>query len=61
MIFRTTWSSIHLFGQEYMFSFANMVDIDFSFHWKNDWQVCDSESKVFGLNENRGRCWGDNS
>jgi hypothetical protein len=44
-----------------MFSFAHMVDIDFSFHWKNDWQVCDSESKVFGLNENRGRCWGDNS
>lgn len=44
MIFRTTWSSIHLFGQEYMFSFAHMVDIDFSFHWKNDWQVCDSEN-----------------
>ena len=62
MLFQnTTWSSIHLFGQGYMFSFAHLGDMDFSFHWKSDWQVGDSESKVFGLNETRGRCWRNNS
>jgi hypothetical protein len=62
MIFsNTSWSSIHLFGQAYMFSFAHLGDVDFSFHWKRDWQVCDAESKVFGLNETRGRCWKNNS
>lgn len=62
MIFRsTTWSSIHLFNEGYMFSFAHLGDMDFSFHWKSDWQVCDGESKVFSLDETRGRCWGDNS
>jgi hypothetical protein len=44
-----------------MFSFAHLGDMDFSFHWKSDWQVCDGESKVFSLDETRGRCWGDNS
>ena len=61
MIFQnTTWSSIHLFGQAYIFSFA-FLDIDFSFNWKSDWQVCYDESRIFGLNENRGRCWRNNS
>jgi hypothetical protein len=62
MIFQnTTWSSIHLFGQGYMFSFAHLGDMDFSFHWKSDWQVCEGESKVFSLDETRGRCWRENS
>lgn len=62
MIFRsTTWSSIHLFNEGYMFSFAHLGDMDFSFHWKSDWQVCYGESNIFGLDETRGRCWRENS
>jgi hypothetical protein len=41
MIFKTSWSSIHLFGQGYMFSFAHLGDMDFSFNWAKDWQQSD--------------------
>ena len=60
MIFKTSWSSIHLFGQGYMFSFAHLGDLDFSFNWAKDWQQSDVSSKAFILNEWRGRCWENN-
>jgi len=58
MIFKNTcWSSIYLFSQGYMFSFAHLGDMDFSFNWTRHWQTSDNLSKAFSLNENRGRCW----
>ena len=60
MIFKTSWSSIHLFGQGYMFSFAYNLNLDFSFNWAKDWQQSDVSSKVFIINEWRGRCWKNN-
>lgn len=61
MIFKnTSWSSIYLFSQGYMYSFAHVGDMDYSFHWTRHWQASDNLSKVFTLNESRGRSWGKN-
>ena len=61
MIFKnTSWSSIYLFSQGYMYSFAHVGDMDYSFHWTRHWQASDNLCKVFTLNESRGRSWGKN-
>jgi hypothetical protein len=61
MIFKnTSWSSIYLFNEGYMYSYAHLGDMDYSFHWKSHWQTSDQFIKVFSLNENRGRCWSRN-
>ena len=61
MIFRnTSWSSIYLFNIGYMYSFAHIGDMDFSFNWTRHFQQSNGVSKVFTLNEWRGRCWSKN-
>lgn len=56
----TSWSSIYLFNLGFMYSYAHIGDMDYSFNWKNHWQTSDQRITVFSLNESRGRCWGKN-
>jgi len=43
-----------------MYSYAHIGDMDFSFNWKKHWQQSEGSSKVFSLNEWRGRSWNRN-
>jgi hypothetical protein len=60
MFRNSSWSSIRLFGAEYMYSFAHAEDVDFSFNWKEDWQESVSETNYIFGNSHRSRSWKNN-
>ena len=59
----TSWSSIYLFNRGFMFSFAFIGDMDFSFHWQLQHQASEDLNlrRCFSLGNYRGRSWANDT
>lgn len=58
MIFKnTSWSSIALFAEGFIFNFSFVDDMDYSFNWTKHYQTSEHHSNLFSKNEWRARSW----
>lgn len=59
----TSWASISLFNSGFMFSFAFIGEMDFSFNWSLHHQASKDLDirRCFTLNNYRGRSWANDT